>query len=57
MNKNLKPKIIELREQGYSYNQIVKTLGCSKGTVAFHLGKGQKRSTERDWKNLENLIL
>lgn len=42
MNKNLKPKIIELREQGYSYNQIVKTLGCSKGTVAFHLGKGQK---------------
>ena len=42
MNKNLKPKIIELYNQGYSYNQIADELGCSKGTIAYHVGKGQK---------------
>ena len=47
MNKNLRPKILELREQGLSYNQIVDKLGCSKGTVSFHLGKGQKEKTRK----------
>ena len=42
MNKNLKSKIIELYNQGYSYNQIVDEIGCSKGTIAYHVGKGQK---------------
>jgi CRISPR/Cas system Type II protein with McrA/HNH and RuvC-like nuclease domain len=47
MNKNLKPQIIELREQGLSYNQIVDKLGCSKSTVSFHLGKGQKEKNRK----------
>jgi 5-methylcytosine-specific restriction endonuclease McrA len=41
----LKDRIIELRKQGKSYNQIVAELGCSKGTVAYHLGDGQKEKT------------
>lgn len=34
-----KEQILKLREQGYTYNQICKELGCSKGTVSYHLGK------------------
>lgn len=40
--KNLKDKIKELREMGYSYNQIKKELNCSKSTVVYHLGEDQK---------------
>jgi len=38
----MKEKILQLREQGYTYNQIVKELGCAKSTVAYHVGPGQK---------------
>lgn len=37
-----KEKILELRAKGYSYSKIRDELGCSKGTIAFHCGKGQK---------------
>lgn len=37
-----KQKILELREKGYSYRKIQKELGCSKGTISFHCGDGQK---------------
>ena len=47
MNKNLKPKIIELSDQGYSYNQIADALGCSKGTISYHLGQGQKEKSRK----------
>lgn len=42
MYKKIKNKILELREQGKSYTEIQKILGCSKGTISFHCGKGQK---------------
>jgi len=42
MKKNLKPQIIALREKGYTYNQIEKELNCSKSTISFHIGEGQK---------------
>ena len=32
---NMKNKIIELRNKGFTYSQICKILGCSKGTVAY----------------------
>lgn len=34
----MKEQILELRKQGKSYNEIKKELGCSKGTIAYHLG-------------------
>jgi len=44
----LKQKILKLRESGYSYRQIVNELNCSKGTVSYHCGEGQKdKSTNR----------
>jgi len=41
----LKQKILELREKGFSYRQIQDELGCSRGTISYHLGKGQKEKT------------
>jgi hypothetical protein len=38
----LKDEIIKLRDQGLSYNQIRDRLGCSKGTISYHCGEGQK---------------
>jgi 5-methylcytosine-specific restriction endonuclease McrA len=38
----MKEGILRLRSEGKSYRDIVKELGCSKGTVAYHCGVGQK---------------
>ena len=44
----MKEKIIQLRNKGFSYNEIVSVLGCAKSTVAYHCGEGQKeKSKER----------
>lgn len=49
----LKQKIQEAKEQGMSYNQIAEKLGCSKGTVSYHLSKEQRDKTlkrKREWR-------
>ena len=38
----MKTQILELRKQGYSYNQIVAELGCAKSTVSYYCGQDQK---------------
>jgi CRISPR/Cas system Type II protein with McrA/HNH and RuvC-like nuclease domain len=49
---NLKEQILKLHSEGYSYRQIEEKLGCSKGTISFHLGPGQKeKSLLRQRKN------
>ena len=51
-NKNLGPQILSLREEGLTYRQIQEQLGCSKGTISFHLGEGQKaKYSDRQRKN------
>jgi hypothetical protein len=40
-----KDKIIQLHKEGKSYGEIQGILGCSKGTIAYHLGPGQKDKT------------
>lgn len=50
----MKEKILELRAKGYTYNQIVEELGCSKGTVAYHCGEGQKEKTQERNKAYKN---
>ena len=52
MSKQMKNKILELRSQGKTYNQIQKELGCSKGTICYHCADGQKNKTKirrRNW--------
>jgi hypothetical protein len=41
----LSERIFDLRAQGKSYSYIQNELGCSKGTIAYHLGVGQKEKT------------
>lgn len=41
----LAEKIHKLYETGHSYTQIQKILECSKGTISYHLGAGQKDKT------------
>jgi 5-methylcytosine-specific restriction endonuclease McrA len=48
----LGPKIEALRLQGFSYIDIQNTLNCSKGTISYHLGKGQKEKTKLRRKNV-----
>ncbi len=50
----LSEQIAELQAQGKSYNQIQVELGCSKGTISYHLGAGQKEKNldrQRDRRN------
>jgi len=32
----MRDKILRLRKEGLSYNEIVKILGCSKSTISYH---------------------
>lgn len=43
----MKEKILELREKGYSYNQIVEELKCAKSTVSYYCSK----TTESKFRN------
>lgn len=54
MKKKLKEKIIELKSKGYSYNKIQKTLNCSKGTISYHCGLGQKEKNKNRVKKHRN---
>lgn len=38
----MKENILRLRSEGKTYNEIKNILGCSKGTISFHCGEGQK---------------
>lgn len=43
---NLGKQILELREQGLSYNKIVERLGCSKSTVSYWCSNTTKITTK-----------
>ena len=45
IKRGLKEKIIALASKGFSYRQIQKELGCSKSTISYHLGEGQKEKS------------
>lgn len=50
--RNISKEIIDLYNQGYSYNEIKNILKCSKGTIAYHCGIGQKeKGKQRSSKN------
>ena len=54
----MREKILKLREEGKSYNQIKEILGCSKGTIAYHCGDGQKEKSKnrsQGWKKKNTL--
>jgi 5-methylcytosine-specific restriction endonuclease McrA len=56
----LGPKIIALRNQGYSYNKIADTLSCSKSTISYHLapnGKQKVKDRETRYRKDNSTIL
>ena len=54
----MKEKILELRNEGKSYREIQKILGCSKSTISYYCGNGQKEKTRnRTKKRRENKII
>lgn len=48
----MKDEIIKLRNEGKSYNQIKIILGCSKSTISYHCGEGQKLKSKERLKKL-----
>ena len=51
-----KENILKLRAEGKSYRQIEKELGCSKGTISYHLGVGQKNKTRIEKNNRRSML-
>lgn len=51
-----KEEIFRLKKEGKSYRQIQSILGCSKGTIAYHLGEGQKEKTRERTRGLRGQI-
>jgi len=41
----MRDKIIQLRDEGKSYRAIQAELKCSRGTISYHCGEGQKEKT------------
>jgi len=54
----MKDEILKLRNEGKTYNEIQKTLNCSKGTISYYCGKNQKEKTViRTRKRRENKLV
>lgn len=54
----MKDNIIKLRQEGKTYDEIKKELGCSKGTISYHCGEGQKDKNQiRQKKRRTNEII
>jgi len=53
----LSEQIIQLHSEGKSYRQIQSLLGCSKGTISYHLGAGQKEKTRQRTRDKRNKII
>lgn len=51
---DVKTEILRLREEGKSYRQIQSELGCSKGTIAYHCGAGQKDKAKQRIRDKRN---
>ena len=45
IKSGLREDILDLAKKGLSYRQIQKELGCSKSTISYHLGEGQKEKS------------
>jgi len=53
----MKDKIIQLHNEGKSYREIQKILGCSRGTVSYHCGLGQKEKMKNRLRSYKKTLL
>ena len=57
IKRQLKENVFKLREEGKSYKAIARELGCSKGTINYHLSEGaaekiKSRSGRKYWRKV-----
>jgi len=43
----MEEQILKLRNEGKSYREIANILGCSRGSISYHCGEGQKEKTKK----------
>jgi 5-methylcytosine-specific restriction endonuclease McrA len=55
----IKEDILRLRNEGKSYSEIQKDLNCSKGTISYYCGEGQKEKNRDRTRKLreENIMI
>ncbi len=53
----MEKQILELRQAGKSYKEICQTLGCSRSTVSYYCGKGQKEKSQQRQKNRRSEVV
>jgi DNA-binding transcriptional regulator GbsR (MarR family) len=53
----MKEKIIKLREDGKTYNEIVEILGCSKSTISYHCSKLEINESRKEKNNKIKYLL
>jgi 5-methylcytosine-specific restriction endonuclease McrA len=55
----MREQILKLRQEGKTYNEIKKILGCSKATISYYCGEGQKEKLRNRTSKLrdENPVL
>lgn len=53
----MKEKILKLRAEGKTYNEIVNLVKCSKSTVSYHCGKDQKEKVKQRTQRLKSGII
>jgi predicted restriction endonuclease len=52
----MKEKILKLRAEGKTYDEIKKEIGCSKSTISYYCSSGQQqKARERNRKNRMNI--
>lgn len=53
----MKEEILKLRNEGKTYDEIKNILGCSKSTISYHCGEGQKeKSYKRNKRNFNPIL-
>lgn len=54
----MKEKILKLRSEGKTYNEIKNELGCSKSTISYYCSNGQKeKAKKRVRKRRKNILI
>ena len=43
----MREQILRLKQEGKTYNEIKEIVGCSKGTISYYCGEGQKEKTSQ----------
>lgn len=53
----MKEQILKLRSEGKTYDEIKKELGCSKSTISYYCGEGQKEKTKDRTKKRRKILI